>query len=80
MIEYKIYAQNSDFVETNNRIKVYAHALLLYPWELIGSLASCYLFTTILPLYFTLFSACFRYSRLAEGFPTIYLPPNTLRR
>ncbi len=80
MIESKIYAQISDFVETNHRTKVHPHALLPYPWELTGSLASRYLFVAALPLRSTLFSAYFLCSRLTEGFSAIYLAPNTLRQ
>ncbi len=80
MIESKIYAQISNFVENNHRTKVHAHTLPLYPCELTGSLASYDLFVATLPLYSTLFSSYFQCCRLAKGFPAIYLALNALRQ
>ena len=37
MIELKIYGQISNFVETNDKVKVHAHTLSPYPWKQIGS-------------------------------------------
>ena len=39
MIESKIYAQISDFINTNYRTKIYIHIFLLYLWEIKGNLA-----------------------------------------
>lgn len=40
MIESKMYAQISSFVDTNYRIKVHVHALPPYHGETMGNLAS----------------------------------------
>ena len=40
MIVSNIYAQISNFANTNHRTKLHAHALLPYLWEPTGSPAS----------------------------------------
>lgn len=37
-MEFKIYAQISDFVDTNHKTKVHIYALLSYQWEITDSL------------------------------------------
>ena len=41
MIESKIYAQISDFVNTNHKRKVHAYALPPYQEEIMATLAFC---------------------------------------
>ncbi len=71
MIEFKIYSQISNFIETNEKTKVHADVLSPYLLVATGSLASRYLCIVALPLGSTLFSLYFQCFRIAKEFLAI---------
>lgn len=76
MIEFKIYTQIKDFVEANNKVKVYVYALFFLLRGANKQSRFLLLFFCKIAFIFHFFLSYFQYSHLFEEFSAIYLALN----